>query len=143
MEKAKVIIIFRFNDKFCLNISLSFQIISSRYKSYKLVEHKYFETVVITLILLSSGTLALEDVYLRERKSLQEILSYVDQFFTTIFFFEMLLKWLAYGFKSYFSNAWCWLDFIIVMVSIFIALISRQLSSGPYLKKSISNKHIN
>lgn len=30
----------------------------------------------------------------------------------------MLIKWLALGFKVYFTNAWCWLDFIIVMVSI-------------------------
>uniref|UniRef100_A0AAN0LJ60 Multifunctional fusion protein n=3 Tax=Arthropoda TaxID=6656 RepID=A0AAN0LJ60_9ACAR len=88
-----------------------------RCKSYIMVEHKYFETLVITLILLSSMTLALEDVHLRERKWLQEILSYVDQFFTIIFFLEMLLKWVAYGFRSYFSNAWCWLDFVIVMVS--------------------------
>jgi len=29
----------------------------------------------------------------------------------------MLLKWVAYGFRAYFSNAWCWLDFVIVMVS--------------------------
>lgn len=63
-------------------------------------------------------TLALEDVHLRERKWLQQILGYVDQFFTIIFFFEMLLKWVAYGFRAYFSNAWCWLDFVIVMVSL-------------------------
>jgi hypothetical protein len=30
----------------------------------------------------------------------------------------MLIKWLALGFKNYFTNAWCWLDFIIVMVQI-------------------------
>lgn len=29
----------------------------------------------------------------------------------------MLIKWLALGFKVYFTNAWCWLDFVIVMVS--------------------------
>lgn len=29
----------------------------------------------------------------------------------------MLLKWVAYGFKTYFTNAWCWLDFFIVDVS--------------------------
>lgn len=28
----------------------------------------------------------------------------------------MLLKWLAYGFAKYFTNAWCWLDFLIVGV---------------------------
>ncbi|GIX70912.1 hypothetical protein CEXT_614311 [Caerostris extrusa] len=31
----------------------------------------------------------------------------------------MLLKWLAFGFKKYFTNAWCWLDFVIVLVSMF------------------------
>lgn len=29
----------------------------------------------------------------------------------------MLIKWLALGFQVYFTNAWCWLDFVIVMVS--------------------------
>jgi len=29
----------------------------------------------------------------------------------------MLLKWVGYGFKKYFTNAWCWLDFLIVGVS--------------------------
>lgn len=37
--------------------------------------------------------------------------------FTYIFILEMLLKWVAYGFKVYFTNAWCWLDFLIVDVS--------------------------
>lgn len=43
-------------------------------------------------------------------------LGYVDKFFTIVFLFEMLIKWLAFGFAKYFTNAWCWLDFIIVMV---------------------------
>jgi hypothetical protein len=42
----------------------------------------------------------------------------MDRIFTVIFFIEMLIKWLALGFKNYFTNAWCWLDFIIVMVQI-------------------------
>lgn len=108
-----------------------------RYHSYNLVENKYFETICITLILLSSMTLvstlvihafkprltqmyvkqALEDVHLKQRKWLQDSLVYIDKFFTIIFLVEMLLKWFAYGFKAYFSNAWCWLDFVIVMVS--------------------------
>jgi voltage-gated sodium channel type II alpha len=46
-----------------------------------------------------------------------EYLGYMDKFFTIIFLFEMLIKWLAFGFKKYFTNAWCWLDFVIVMVS--------------------------
>ncbi|RWS27821.1 sodium channel protein para-like protein [Leptotrombidium deliense] len=90
-----------------------------RFKSYHLVEHKYFETLVITLILISSVTLALEDENLKNKPFLINILGYVDKFFTVIFLLEMLLKWVAYGFRAYFSNAWCWLDFVIVMVSLF------------------------
>lgn len=59
---------------------------------------------------------ALEDVNLPHRPILQDILYYMDRIFTVIFFIEMLIKWLALGFQKYFTNAWCWLDFIIVMV---------------------------
>lgn len=40
----------------------------------------------------------------------------MDRIFTVIFFLEMCVKWLALGFVKYFTNAWCWLDFVIVMV---------------------------
>lgn len=43
-------------------------------------------------------------------------MEYADKVFTYIFILEMLLKWLAYGFARYFTNAWCWLDFLIVGV---------------------------
>ncbi|XP_048512260.1 sodium channel protein para isoform X30 [Athalia rosae] len=89
-----------------------------RLKTFQLIENKYFETAVITMILLSSLALALEDVHLSSRPILQDILYYMDRIFTVIFFLEMLIKWLALGFKKYFTNAWCWLDFIIVMVSL-------------------------
>lgn len=45
------------------------------------------------------------------------MLEFLDKMFTFIFVLEMLLKWVAYGFKEYFTNAWCWLDFLIVDVS--------------------------
>ncbi|XP_052563403.1 sodium channel protein para isoform X46 [Culex pipiens pallens] len=89
-----------------------------RLKTFQLIENKYFETAVITMILLSSLALALEDVHLPHRPILQDVLYYMDRIFTVIFFLEMLIKWLALGFRVYFTNAWCWLDFIIVMVSL-------------------------
>lgn len=60
---------------------------------------------------------AFEDVYIEQRKTIQIILEYADRVFTYIFILEMLLKWVAYGFVKYFTNAWCWLDFFIVDVS--------------------------
>ncbi|XP_064104911.1 sodium channel protein para-like isoform X2 [Macrobrachium nipponense] len=89
-----------------------------RLKTYQLIENKYFETAVITMILLSSLALALEDVHLKTRPVLQDVLYYMDRIFTVIFFIEMLIKWVALGFAKYFTNAWCWLDFLIVMVSL-------------------------
>ncbi|XP_063929401.1 sodium channel protein para-like isoform X4 [Zophobas morio] len=96
-----------------------------RFKTFRLIENKYFETAVIIMILLSSLALALEDVHLQQRPILQDVLYYMDRIFTVIFFFEMLIKWLALGFQTYFTNAWCWLDFVIVMVSLinFIAAL--------------------
>lgn len=60
---------------------------------------------------------AFEDIYLEERKTIKVLLEYADKMFTYVFVLEMLLKWVAYGFKKYFTNAWCWLDFLIVDVS--------------------------
>ncbi|KAG6444901.1 hypothetical protein O3G_MSEX003637 [Manduca sexta] len=89
-----------------------------RLKTFKIVENKYFEGVVLTVILLSSLALALEDINLPYRPLLREILFYMDIVFTVIFVIEMLIKWLALGFKEYFTSAWCWLDFIIVVLSL-------------------------
>ncbi|TRZ00041.1 hypothetical protein DNTS_033584 [Danionella cerebrum] len=81
---------------------------------YLIVEHNWFESLIIFMILLSSGALAFEDVYIEQRKTIRIILEYADLVFTYIFILEMLLKWVAYGFVKYFTNAWCWLDFFIV-----------------------------
>ncbi|KAL7745485.1 hypothetical protein ACLKA6_015487 [Drosophila palustris] len=100
-----------------------------RLKTFQLIENKYFETAVITMILMSSLALALEDVHLPQRPILQDILYYMDRIFTVIFFLEMLIKWLALGFKVYFTNAWCWLDFVIVMVSL-INFVASLVGAG-------------
>ncbi|XP_051496239.1 sodium channel protein type 4 subunit alpha isoform X1 [Apus apus] len=85
---------------------------------FRIVEHDWFETFIVFMILLSSGALAFEDIYIEQRKVIRTVLEYADKVFSYIFVIEMLLKWVAYGFKVYFTNAWCWLDFLIVDVSI-------------------------
>uniref|UniRef100_A0A674F645 Sodium channel protein n=1 Tax=Salmo trutta TaxID=8032 RepID=A0A674F645_SALTR len=91
-----------------------------------IVEHNWFETLIIFMILLSSGALAFEDIYIEQRKTIKIVLEYADKVFTYIFILEMLLKWVAYGFKKYFTNAWCWLDFLIVDVSL-VSLVANAL----------------
>jgi len=61
---------------------------------------------------------AFEDIYIEQRKTIRTILEYADKVFTYIFILEMLLKWTAYGFVKFFTNAWCWLDFLIVAVGV-------------------------
>ncbi|NXB65195.1 SCN5A protein, partial [Struthidea cinerea] len=85
---------------------------------YQIVEHSWFESFIVFMILLSSGALAFEDIHIHKRQRIQVILGFLDKMFTFIFVLEMLLKWVAYGFKKYFTNAWCWLDFLIVDVSL-------------------------
>uniref|UniRef100_A0A8C8D7U9 Sodium channel protein n=1 Tax=Oncorhynchus tshawytscha TaxID=74940 RepID=A0A8C8D7U9_ONCTS len=84
---------------------------------FLIVEHNYFQSFIIFMILMSSGALAFEDIHIEQRRTIKVILEYADQVFTYVFIIEMLLKWVAYGFQAYFTNAWCWLDFLIVNVS--------------------------
>ncbi|XP_069558597.1 sodium channel, voltage-gated, type I-like, alpha [Brachyistius frenatus] len=93
---------------------------------FRIVEHNWFESFIIFMILLSSGALAFEDIYIEKRKTIKTILEFADKMFTYIFILEMLLKWVAYGFAKYFTNAWCWLDFLIVDVSL-VSLAANAL----------------
>ncbi len=84
----------------------------------RLIENTYFEGVVLALILLSSMVMTLEDIWFDTRPMLMDTLYYLDRILTVIFFIETVLKLYAMGFIGYFTNAWCWLDFIIVAVSL-------------------------
>ena len=45
----------------------------------------------------------------------------------------MCVKWLALGFVKYFTNAWCWLDFVIVMVRFMVTFyIDKKTQFTPY-----------
>ncbi|XP_041700319.1 sodium channel protein type 2 subunit alpha [Coregonus clupeaformis] len=93
---------------------------------FRIVEHNWFESFIIFMILLSSGALAFEDIYIEQRKTIKTVLEFADKVFTYIFILEMLLKWVAYGFAKYFTNTWCWLDFLIVDVSL-VSLVANAL----------------
>ncbi|XP_012932381.1 sodium channel protein type 7 subunit alpha [Heterocephalus glaber] len=82
----------------------------------KIVENSWFKCFIGLVTLLSTGALAFEDIYIDQRKTIKILLEYADMIFTYIFILEMLLKWMAYGFKAYFSNAWYRLDFMVVIV---------------------------
>nr|XP_041570270.1 sodium channel protein type 5 subunit alpha [Taeniopygia guttata] len=107
---------------------------------YKIVNHSGFEYFMVFMIVLSSAALAFEDVHLQKREKVKIILDYADIIFTYTFFMEMLLKWVAFGLHSYFTNSWCLLDFIIVCLSFVswgrnsVSGNSTTCSSGTSLK---------
>nr|XP_006818874.1 PREDICTED: sodium channel protein 60E-like [Saccoglossus kowalevskii] len=100
--------------------------------AYAIVEHKIFEGIVLFLIAASSISLIFEDIYLNERAAIyRELLSYADIFFAIAFTIEMLLKWVGFGFVKYFTSFWCWLDFLIVLVT-HVSLISAALGLANF-----------
>ena len=82
----------------------------------KIVESTIFEIIIMITIFLSSLTLTFEDVNLKIDSTFYNILRIFDYIFTGIFVIEMLFKWLGIGLKKYFTDPWCILDFIIVIV---------------------------
>ncbi|XP_004703967.2 sodium channel protein type 7 subunit alpha [Echinops telfairi] len=105
----------------------------------KIVENSWFKCFIGLVTLLSTGALAFEDIYINQRKTIKILLEYADMIFTYIFILEMLLKWMAYGFKAYFTNAWHRLDFMVVIVFC-LSLIGksredlRPLTSTKFLR---------
>ncbi|XP_059725536.1 sodium channel protein type 5 subunit alpha-like [Haemorhous mexicanus] len=102
---------------------------------YRIVNHSGFEYFMVFMIVLSSAALAFEDVHLHEREKVKVILDYADIIFTYTFFTEMLLKWVAFGLHSYFTNSWCLLDFIIVCLS-FVSWGQNSVSENSSLCSS-------
>ncbi|XP_059079205.1 sodium channel protein para-like [Tigriopus californicus] len=84
----------------------------------QLIENKYFEGIVLVLILVSSFVMTLEDIWFDTKPLLIDTLYYLDRILTGVFFIETSLKLFSMGFIKYFGNAWCWLDFVIVAVSL-------------------------
>ncbi|XP_036593864.1 sodium channel protein type 11 subunit alpha [Trichosurus vulpecula] len=120
---------------FALNVRKSPGILwlNLRVTCYRIVKHDWFESFIIFMILLSSGALVFEDCYLPTKPAIKELLNFTDKVFTYIFILEMFLKWVAYGFRKYFTNAWCFLDFVIVNVSI-VSLIANNSKSSLSFK---------
>ncbi|XP_071965446.1 sodium channel protein 1 brain-like [Antedon mediterranea] len=94
-----------------------------------IVEHKIFESFILLTIFASSITLTFEDIYLEENSTLDNVLNILNYVFIVIFTLEMVIKWIGLGFKKYFSSFWCWLDFVIVIISI-LSLLADAMGLG-------------
>ena len=101
-----------------------------------LITHKYFEYIVLLVIIASSVCLAIDEPGVDTASSKALFLKIADYCFTVFFIVEMLVKMVArraFGTRgSYFASGWNLLDFFIVFTSVIsLALVSLDLS---YLK---------
>ena len=78
---------------------------------------------------MSSAVMTLEDIWFETRPTLVDTLYYLDRILTVVFLIETCIKLFSMGFVAFFSNSWCWLDFIIVGVSL-INFIAGLLGAG-------------
>ena len=82
------------------------------------MEHNVFEYTILFLIMVSSLTLAFEDISLDRYPIKKQIIDILNGFYTVAFLMELIFKMFAFGVKGYFESAWHWLDSIVVAVSI-------------------------
>jgi hypothetical protein len=99
-----------------------------------ILDHKWFETVIQTLILLSSISLAIDSPLDDPNSSFRDGMYYFEIFTTTIFTIECLLKVVVFGFSfhegAYLRSGWNVLDFIIVVISVMTFFeLSESLSA--------------
>lgn len=88
-------------------------------------QSKCLDVFIIVIIFLSSIGMMLEDDYLLRIPVMQMVLNIADILFTCLFLMEMLIKWIGFGLKKYFSNPWCWLDFLILDVFLLFIMADK------------------
>ena len=101
----------------CIKTNVGQKWMHFRTKVLNVVDTPVFEWFILFLIFASSVTLCFEDIHLDKNPDLKRILYWTNFGFSLIFVIEMFMKWIALGFKQYFSSFWTILDFIIVFVS--------------------------
>lgn len=113
---------------------------------------KIFEGVILTLIVLSSLTLALDNPLRDPASSEVVFMGYLDNCFTILFTLEAVIKIIALGFffnnselrskgmSPYFRDPWNMLDFIVVVSSLLDFVIALNNSMAGELDEGASGE---
>ena len=94
-----------------------------RVKCKNLVQHAYFDNVILFLIAFSTVLLTLETPDMDPKGQLAYVLKNIDYVVSAVFLMELIIKNIVYGYLvngsgSYMRDAWNILDFTIVCISI-------------------------
>ena len=87
----------------------------------QIVHNKWFDRIIITLIVANCGFLAADDPLDTDPNSaLQQVMAMAELIFLVLFTIEAVLKIITQGFfvgkNTYLRNAWNWLDFLVVII---------------------------
>lgn len=104
-----------------------------RKKSFELSQSRYFEQIILFVILLSSIKLVIDTYFKENDADYVSISDLIDYTFTAFFTFESVFKIISLGFvmesNSYLRESWSILDFIIVIFSLIdLVLTNYDLS---------------
>jgi hypothetical protein len=105
---------------------------------YTAVHSRWFDRLVLALVLASSLALALDSPSLDPGSRLKQALGAIDLVFVGCFALEALLKILAFGFvlngaRSYLRSWWNVLDLLIVLLGFVCVVVEQTGSSSPQL----------
>ena len=94
-----------------------------RWIIHRVVSHRFFERLIVFLILCSSISMAMESPSLDESSSMGRLVRISDSLFVLLFGIEAALKIVAFGFLfngpgSYLRDRWNVLDFVILLVGL-------------------------
>lgn len=108
---------------------------SFRQGVYRFVENKWFQNIILLLIIVSTVTLALESPLDDPEGDKISTVSVIDLFMTIVFTIEVIVKVIAYGFifagkSSYLRESWNILDFTIVTAALIDVIAGDKVDVG-------------
>lgn len=97
---------------------------------FRITSNNFFDGIIISMIAISSIMLALDNPLNDPNGILSKVLNYSDYVFTSIFAFELILRFIVHGVlfngeKSYLRNSANIMDFMIVALSILSLSLSN------------------
>ncbi|KAG4081251.1 Ion transport protein-domain-containing protein [Neocallimastix lanati (nom. inval.)] len=101
---------------------------TSKTKTRRLVESRFFNRVMLTVICISIICMMMISYNLDP--FISEILSYAELCFTLIYIIELILLFKAYGIKDFFKDFWNILSFFIVFTSVISILFERYIPAA-------------
>ena len=103
----------------------------------RIMDHRYFDNIILLVIILNCVTLAMADPSLKDVSEIQKMLHISEVAFLIIFTIELLVKVTALGFLlhqgAYLRGYWNALDFVVV-VSGYLQILSNGVNNLTMLR---------